>query len=319
MTIPLISEEGILGCHPACVRIPDFLSLLAYMAGLRHLRLSVFWSRRDICSFEPSILEWLSSLALPMEVLDLKYGRPFASPLVYDLVHFWPTLKALRVGTNYSKPPPQRPQLRLRELRLPITSLTTVIEWFLPPPPPLEWSSLRFLELYEIPEDGLAALSLHGPTVSSLTLTRQPVFSLADSFTRLEEFVIKGPFWNRPLPTLPKSLKHIRLQVHAFMSDSVIPAIAQVLLSLPNLRMLSVEEALTPDKCYPTLQEACKGHSVDILVNPTDSSLMGIAVSIHIQGFCFIVMAPNHCHKHPYFAEMDRFPRQCTFVEFFNV
>jgi hypothetical protein len=318
-TIPLISEEGILGGQLPCVRIPDFLSLLAHTAGLRHLRLSVLWSRRDRCSFEPSILDWLSSLALPMEVLDLKYGRPLASPLVYDLVRFWPTIKALRVDTNYGKPLPQRPDLRLRELRLPITSLTAVIEWFLPPPPPLDRSNLRFLELYEIPGDGRALLSRHGPNVSSLTLTRQPLFDLADSFTTLEEFVIKGPFWSKPLPTLPKTLKHIRLQVHAFMSDSVIPAIAQGLSGLPNLRMLSIEEALTPDKYYPTLQEACKRHNVKILVNPTDYLPMGTVVSTRIENFYLIALSANYGHKHPYLTEMDRFPRQCTFAEFFGV
>ncbi|KAI0249995.1 hypothetical protein BJV78DRAFT_626326 [Lactifluus subvellereus] len=297
-TLSLITEEGIMS-HPECVRILDFLSLLTHTAGLRHLCLSVFWSHKDRCSFEPSILDWLSSLGLPMEILDLKYSRPFASPLVYDLVRVWPTIKALRVDTNCGKPVPQRPNLRLRELRLPITSMASVIEWFLPPPPPLDRSNLHILELYEIPEDGRAILSPHGPNVSSLTLTRQPVFALADLFTNLEELVIKGPFWSRPLPTLPKTLKHLRLQVHAFMSDSVIPAIAEGLSGLPNLRMLSIEEALTPDKYYPTLREACKRHRVKILVNPVDSSVMGTA--------------------HPYLAEIDRFPRQATFSEFFNI
>lgn len=279
-TISLIAE-GI--NHQEYVRISDFLSILAHTAGLRHLRLSVFWPHKDRCSFEPSTLDWLSSLGLPMEVLDLKYGRPLASPLVYDLVRVWPTIKALRADTNYGKPVPQRPTLQLRELRLPITSLATVINWFLPPPPPFDRSNLQILELYEIPEDGRAILSPHGPNVSSLTLTRQPVFGLAELFTKLEELVIKGPFWSRPLPTLPKTLKHIRLQVHAFMSDSVIPAIAQGLSGLPNLRMLSIEGALTPDKYYPTLREACQRHGVKILVNSVDPSVMGTTVSTCIE------------------------------------
>lgn len=72
---------------------------------------------------------------------------------------------------------------------------------------------------------------------------------------------------------------HIRLQVHAFMSDSVLPAITAEVPSLPNLRMMSVEEALTTDKQYPSLKEACKAHGVEILVNPIGSSLTGTVVS----------------------------------------
>jgi hypothetical protein len=179
---------------------------------------------------------------------------------------------------------PERPITRLRELRLPITSLATVIDWFLPPPTPPpshddSQSNLRILELYEIPDGGRTLLSAHGRTVTSLTLTRQPASGLADLFTELEEFVIAGPFWGSPLPTLPKTLMHIRLQVHAFMSDSVLPAITTEVPSLSNLRLVSVEEALTTDKHYPSLRDACRAHGVEILVNPIDSSLTGTVVS----------------------------------------
>jgi hypothetical protein len=277
ITTPIFAQEGP-GKYPGCVSISDFLSLLAHTPGLRNLRLFVYWSREDRCSFEKFILDWLSSLALPLEVLDLRYGKSLDSPLVYDLVRLWPTIRALRVRTDYGKLLPERPNVHLRELRLPITSLATVIEWLLPPPSHYR-SNLRFLELYEIPEGGSGLLSFHGPSVSSLTLTRQPVSGLADLFPELDEFVIAGPFWGSPLPTLPKTLMHVRLQVHAFMCDSVLSAIATAVPSLANLRMLSVEEALTTDKYYPIMQEACKTHGVEILVNPIDSSLTGTVVS----------------------------------------
>jgi hypothetical protein len=280
-TRPVFAKDGPSSCsrYPECVSIPDFLSLLAHTPRLRSLCLSVFWSRENQCSFESLILDWLSSLALPIEVLDLRYGKPMDSPLVYDLVRLWPTIRALRVRTDCDMTLPERPITRLRELRLPITSLATVIEWFLPPPSPDDRSNLRVLELYEIPDGGRTLLSAHGPNVTSLTLTRQPVSGLADIFTGLEEFVIAGPFWSSPLPTLPKTLMHIRLQVHAFMSDSVLPAITAEVPSLSNLRLMSVEEALTTDKHYPSLQEACRAHGVEILVNPIDSSLTGTVVS----------------------------------------
>ncbi|KAF8261765.1 hypothetical protein EI94DRAFT_1745185 [Lactarius quietus] len=139
-TLPLFSEipQG----SQECVRISDFLSLLVHTPRLRNLRLSVDWAHKNVHSFEAHIWDWLLSLVLSIEVLDLKYGRPFDSPLVYDI----------------------RPSIStsLRELRLPITSLATVIEWLLPPPPPNEQSSLRFLELYEIPDKARAVLSVHG-------------------------------------------------------------------------------------------------------------------------------------------------------------
>jgi hypothetical protein len=265
--------------YSECVPIPDFLSLLAHTPRLRSLCLSVFWSRGNQCSFESLILDWLSSLSLSIEVLDLRYGKPMDSPLVYDLVRLWPTIRALRVRTDYGMLLPERPNTRLRELRLPITSLDTVIEWFLPPPAHDDRSNLRILELYEIPDGGRTLLSAHAPTVTSLTLTRQPASGLADLFTELEEFVVAGPFWSSPLPTLPETLMHIRLQVHAFMSDSVLPAITAEVPSLLNLRLVSVEEALTTDKHYPSLREACRAHGVEILVNPIDSSVTGTVVS----------------------------------------
>ena len=287
LTVPVIDElvatlpnfqEGP-GRIPECVPIPHFLSLLAHTPGLRELRLSVYWSRGSKYSFEPFMLDWISSLALPIEILDLKYGKPIDSPLVYDLVRLWPSIRALRVRTDYDMLLTDRPNLHLRELRLPITSLATAIEWFLPPPSNNDRSVLRILELYEIPEGGRAFLSVHGQSVTSLTLSRQPVSGLADLFTDLDEFVITGPFWSSPLPTLPETLMHIRLQVHAFMSDSVLPAIATAVPSLAKLRLMSIEEALTTDKNHPVLQEACQTHDVEILVNPIDSSLTGTVVS----------------------------------------
>ena len=290
-TRPIFAQDGPYR-YPECVSIPEFLSLLAHTPRLWSLSLSVFWSRGDQCSFEPVILDWLSSLALPIEVLDLRYGKPMESPLAYDLVCLWPTIRALRVRADCDMLLPERPNTRLRELRLPITSLATVIEWFLPPPSHPDRSNLRILELYEIPDGGRTLLSAHGPSVTSLTLTRQPVSGLADLFTELEEFVIAGPFWSFPLPTLPKTLMHIRLQVHAFMSDSVLRAIVTEIPSLSNLRLISVEEALTTDIHYPSLQEVCRAHGVEILVNPIDSSLTGTVVS-RPEELCSL-KTPNH-------------------------
>ncbi len=274
-TRTIFAQDGP-GRYPECVSIVDFLSLLAHTPGLRILCLSVFWSQGNQCSFEPLILDWMSSLSLPIEVLDLRYGKPIDSALVYDLVRVWPTIWALRVSTDYDMSLPERPDACLRELRLPITSLATVIEWFLPPPSHGDQSNLQILELYQIPDGGRTILSVHGPTVTSLTLVRQPASGLADLFTELEEFVIAGPFWSGPLPTLPKTLMHIRLQVNAFMSDSALPAIATAIPSLSNLRLMSVEGALTTDKYYPTLQQVCEMHRVEILVN---SSMTGTVVS----------------------------------------
>lgn len=277
------------------VRIPDFLSLLAHTPRLRCLHLSVDWAHKNVHSFEPHmrshILNWLSSLVLPIEVLDLRCNRPFESPLVYDLVGIWPTIRALRVLTNYGGLLLERPSISLRELRLPITSLATVIEWLLPPPKPNEQSNLRFLELYEIPQEARAVLSLHGPSVSTLTLTRQPAFDTAHLFTKLEELVIAGPFWSSPLPAFPRTLKHIRVQVHAFMSDAVVAAISHALPMLPDLRVISIEEALIFDKHFSDLHEACKTHRVEILVNSVDSS--GSTVVSTRQSFRLVC---NICH-----------------------
>ncbi|KAI9447675.1 hypothetical protein H4582DRAFT_1895543 [Lactarius indigo] len=190
-----------------------------------------------------------------------------------------------------------RPSASLRELRLPINSLAALIRWLLPHPLPNEPSNLRFLELYELPEEARAALSVHGPSVSTLTLWRQPAFEIAHLFTKLEELVIAGVVWSSPLPGFPRTLKHIRIRVPGFRSNSAVPAVARMLPMLPDLRLLSIETAFTSNEHYPDLQEACKTHRVEILVNSVDSSGR---------------------RAYPYLVEMDRFPRQYTFSEFFD-
>jgi len=119
------------------------------------------------------------------------------------------------VRTDYDMSLPERPDVCLRELRLPITSLDTVIEQFLPPSRG-DQSNLQILELYQIPDGGRIILSVHGPNVTSLALICQSASGLADLFTKLE-FVIAGPFWSDLLPTLPKIRMHIRFQVNAFI------------------------------------------------------------------------------------------------------
>ncbi len=276
-TLPLFSEDDAPDGSREYVRIPDFFSLFAHTPRLRYLKLSVDFARDNIGPFEPHILDWLSSLALPIEALDFDDWGLFNSVFVYDLVCIWPTIQALRVVTRYNGLPLERPSISLRELRLPTTSLAaTVIEWLLPPPQPNKQSNLRFLELYEIPEEARTVLSVHGPSVSALTLRRQPAFEIAHLFTTLEELVIAGSFWRSPLPAFPTTLKHIRIRVPAFMSKSAVPAIARMLPMLPDLRVLSIEKALTANEHYPDLQEACVTHRVEILVEipvyPVDSS-----------------------------------------------
>ncbi|KAI9467362.1 hypothetical protein BJY52DRAFT_65233 [Lactarius psammicola] len=296
VTLPLFSEGDAPKGSRECVQIPDFFFLLAHTPRLRYLEIGVGWAESNIFPFEPHVLDWLSSLMLPIEALDLK-SATFNSTFVNDLVNIWPTIRALSVVAGYLTLPLEGPSISLHQLRLFYPYSATVINWFLPPPLPNEQSNLRFLELYEILDEALPVLSVHGPSVSTLTLTRQPAFEIAHLFTKLEELVITGGFWSSPFHSLPKTLQHIRLHFTGVMSDPAVAAIAQVFSTLPDLRVLSIAEALTSNKDYPDLQEACEAHGVKILVYSVDSS--GRAV-------------------HPYHLEMDRFPRQYTFSEFFD-
>ena len=272
VTLPLFSEDDAPERSRECVRIPDFFFLFAHTPQLRHLELAVDRAQNKIGPFEHHVLDWLSSLVLPIEALDLRYEMPFGSTLVYDLVGIWQTIRALSVLAGHIVLPPERLSINLHQLRLFDPCSATVIKWFLPPPPPNEQSNLQFLELYEIPEEALPVLSIHGPSVSTLTLTCQPAFEISHLFTKLEELVILGRFWSSPLRAFPRTLKHIRLHFPDFMSDSALAAIAQVPPILPDLRVLSIENALTSNKYYPDLQEACETHRVEILVYSVDSS-----------------------------------------------
>lgn len=270
-------------------RVPDFFALLDHTPRLQCLTLTVGSADKNISPFEPHILYWLPSLKLSVEVLDIQDfvggGSFLRSAFFYHLVRIWKkTIQALRVATGDACDDglsPERPNLRLRELRLHPTRSAAAIEWLLPPPPLDEQSNLRFLELHGIPEEARAVLSVHGPSVSSLTLTFQPKFEVAQLFTNLEELVITAPDWTG-LSAFPRTLKHIRLEVLPFLPgflflpepDTLVAAIAKELPTLPDLRVISIEEALTANKYYPDLQKACETHKVEILFSrrPNDSS-----------------------------------------------
>ena len=273
-TVPLPSENNSLNGSQTHPRIPEFFSLLAHTPKLRYLELSVHWALKNICPFEPHIQDWLLSLVLPIEALDIAICQFFdrRSTFPYDLVGIWPTIRALRLSTTENKGPlPERPNICLRELRLPHPHSLAVIKWLLPPPLPNQQSNLLFLELDHITEEVRTVLSDHGNSVSTLALGLQPSFEIACLFTRLEEFVIAGPFWRSPLPALPRTLKHIRL-VCGPVSTGFAAAVAQVVPILPDLRVISIEENFTANEQYLALKEACEAHRVEILVSSLDSS-----------------------------------------------
>ena len=253
-------------------RIPDLLLLLAHTPRLQYLTLVSYSTEEIIGLFEPHILDWLSTLVLPVEVLSICGGR---NTYVYDLVGIWPTIRALHAFTddNDNGPPPKRANIRLRELKLFGSNdalVTAIIEWSLPPPPPNEPSILRFLSLDKIPEEARAVLSVHGPSVSTLTLECQPHFEIASLFTNLEELILMTPSWSNPLPALPKTLKHLRLAygpVDADMSqNNVVDAFAQVVPTLPDLRIISIDKGFTANMHYPDLRGVCETHKVEIVL-----------------------------------------------------
>ena len=228
-------------------------------------------AEHNIYPFEPHIQDWLSSIVLPIEVLDIDVWH-IRSAFVYGLVGIWPTVRALRLSTIENPGLlPEKPSISLRELRLPHMYSVPVIEWLLPLPLLNEHSNLRFLELENITEEAYAVLSVHGHSVSSLTLINQPSFEFAHLFTRLEELVMDNPFWRNPLPALPRTLKHIMLDRN-YVSPNLAAAIVQLVSTLPDLRVISIEKKCTANEYYPDLQEVCKAHRVEILVRSSDSS-----------------------------------------------
>ena len=316
--MPLSSEDDSLKGNQTHHRIPEFFYLLAHTPKLRYLDLSVHLALKNICPFEPHIQDWLLSLALPIEALDIDIWQFFdlRSTFPYDLVGIWPTIRALRLSTIENNGPlPERPNINLRELRLPHSHSVSVIKWLLPPPLPNQQSNLLFLELDHITEEVRAVLSVHGNSVSTLALVTQPSFEIARLFTRLEELVIIGPFWGSPLPALPRTLKHIRL-VRGPVSISFAAAVVRVVPMLPELRVISIEESFTHEH-YPDLKEVCEAHRVEILVSSLDSSGRPV-VSAYQSPNMSAMSITEECHKHAYHAEMDRFPRQYTFSEFFD-
>jgi hypothetical protein len=89
--------------------------------------------------------------------------------------------------------------------------------------------------------------------------------------------------WKGPLSIFPRTLKHIRLQLHAdcskvfmFFSRPFAAVIAQDLHVLPDLRLISIEKEFTAKEYYLELRKACETHKIEILVSSSD--LSGILV-----------------------------------------
>ena len=244
--------------HWGCLQFPNIFLLLPHMPWLQFLELTVHDVQKSVCPLNPHLLDRLSTLLPPIEVLNIHDMHCFHSTLVYGLVGICPTIQALRLMfplPRHERLLPERPSISLGELRLqvPDNYLATEIKWFPLPPPPNEWSRLLFLELPQIPGKLLPMLSINGPSISSLRLTSLPEFKFAHLFTKLEELVIMvRSRWTRPFPAFAAMRTCLNLlQLRLYMW-------------FPDLHVLSIPEyfSFTAHRFYSDILHTCKTHKV---------------------------------------------------------
>ncbi|GJF00267.1 hypothetical protein PsYK624_165510 [Phanerochaete sordida] len=189
------------------------------------------------------------------------------SPIMYQLLHIWPTVRFLRIGTELAAPPPQDMPMRARLYELALVRLPCLqgLAWLLA----ASRGSLRILECPFAPPGAHGELlAAHTPELHSLRLFRHTLGTRAllqrcgalreVMFTQLSDFL--------PLGELPKGIEHVSFRHFAQVALS--PAVVRAVEELPRLHLVSCDATARSAIGFAALAEACSrkgallGHDV---------------------------------------------------------
>ncbi|TCD70144.1 hypothetical protein EIP91_004614 [Steccherinum ochraceum] len=189
------------------------------------------------------------------------------SPLVYQLIHIWPTIQFLRLGQELNAPHPRflSPLIQLYELtlfRVP-TRNVTAIEWLLSN----SIGHLRILHLRDEPGRAYNDLfQVHGPNLESLRLYNHSkrTSTILKMCPNLKEFAITLLSSFLPLDGLPESLEHLSFRNYEWGgNDSLFPIIHAVEL-LPKLRVVSCDANASQHRDWESLKRKCEQRGVEL-------------------------------------------------------
>lgn len=262
-------RDSLVGPQSTSSLYPEGLAVaLSFCPRIYHLSINI-----TLHSFHPDILERLSALSLSIQALDVSTGS-VTSPVVYQLLALWPSIKYLRLRTELIAPlPSTRPAFSLYELSLHRSVRRAVLEWLIPPSNQErrnDRTCLRILDFWDSPnEDVRDIIFAHAPDVRSLRLSHPLPASFMDPFVGLQEFVLRTVPDLLPMRPLPRSIEHLRF--HNFFTPSfahsLVHAIATIS-SLPNVKLVTVNQPITEREDFGDLARACKDKIAELRVDP---------------------------------------------------
>ncbi|KAI0051068.1 hypothetical protein FA95DRAFT_1554880 [Auriscalpium vulgare] len=225
----------------------------------------------SVMHIQPAIIDSLCALSLNIRALDLEAGS--SSTVVYELLEVWPSIRHLNLRESlYTLPPAIRPAFSLYELSVRGVNVTPhAMEWLISPRDPSSGVSTRILGLHKDRYTACPAVSTQAPFIQSLTLQRWLKWVDLGLFTDLKElimFFIPG----HPIPPL-QGIEHLAIQPNysGVSTPDQLEHVLDAVRTLPNLKHVSISEAMSRRPDFPTLRAACEERTVDVVVLPLET------------------------------------------------
>lgn len=185
------------------------------------------------------------------------------SPILYQLLELFPTVRFLTVGVEIVATPPASriPDLQLYELVLHRTLPPEVLKWLLP-----SEATLEILELRDPPSSQtIQILQSHAPGIRSLRLLRYDakIIELIRLCTHLEELIMPQISTLVHLSALPPSLEHFSFFVNP---NNSFADVNLAIKDLSNLRLVTCNEPEAPDSEFASFSATCQ--KLGIFIRP---------------------------------------------------
>ncbi|KAF7792623.1 hypothetical protein EIP86_003720 [Pleurotus ostreatoroseus] len=204
-----------------------------------------------------------ASMPTPIRSLSLMMCG-VQSPLLYQLLSVWPTIRFPRLGAELAAPLPAQPtQVQLYELILHRTLPPRVMEWLLRS----SVNSLRIFDCHAAPSTEYDPLvAQFSENLLSLRLFRhmQRSMALIRRCPNLRELVITQLSSFLPLGELPMTLEHLSFRSLSTVTTIPLTPIISAVDKLPRLRLLTCDASTEQNPDFAVLREKCEKKGIFI-------------------------------------------------------
>ncbi|EPQ54617.1 hypothetical protein GLOTRDRAFT_43638, partial [Gloeophyllum trabeum ATCC 11539] len=192
-------------------------------------------------------------------------GVGVQSPIIYQLLAVWPSVKFLHLSSELiASPPDEPPGFSLYELTLSRNVPQEITTWFLT----RSEASLQILTLRELPGPDLVnTLSRHGPRIRSIRFFDygKRTAALVRACSNLQEVVLYKLASVRDLD-LPPSVEHLSFRTPFWEKTPkhALRPILEVIPTLPALWLVTGDQDIRGYEEWPLLQHMCEERGVTL-------------------------------------------------------